>query len=208
MKNSTRSSHYVHALCTDLRTKSDFCLTQHNKLVLYNKRGECWLRGTIWVLICTNRYDWPLKGNKNNQVTMKPRLNPELCMWTRNGSCERQVALRISLWNSRCIDDLLCTEPPERYMPTVADWRHLQYSNCSSRRGSIFAFRRGRKTVKSGYYLRHVCPSAWNNSAPTRRIIMKFDTWGFFFRKSAEKIQFSLKSDKNNEYTKICVHSR
>ena len=40
-------------------------------------------------------------------------------------------------------------------------------------------FRRFRKNAKSDYQLRHVCLSvrlpAWNNSAPTGRIFMKFD---------------------------------
>jgi hypothetical protein len=31
-----------------------------------------------------------------------------------------------------------------------------------------------RKITKSDYWLRHVCPSAWNNSAPSGRISMKF----------------------------------
>jgi hypothetical protein len=39
--------------------------------------------------------------------------------------------------------------------------------------------------------------SAWNNSAPTGRIFIKFDTW-IFLRKSVEKIQVWLKFDKNN----------
>ena len=43
------------------------------------------------------------------------------------------------------------------------------------------------------------CPSAWNNSAPTRRILMKLSNW-LFFRKSVAKIQVLLKSDKNNMY--------
>ena len=43
-----------------------------------------------------------------------------------------------------------------------------------------------------------VCPSAWNNSAPTGRIFMKFDIWVLF--EIVEKIQVSLKSDKNNGY--------
>ena len=42
-----------------------------------------------------------------------------------------------------------------------------------------------------------VRPPAWNNSASTGRIFMKFDIW-VFFSKSFEKIQVSLKSDKNN----------
>ena len=41
--------------------------------------------------------------------------------------------------------------------------------------------------------------SAWNNSAPTGRIFVKFDI-RVFFRKSIEKIQDSLKSDHNNRY--------
>jgi len=41
-----------------------------------------------------------------------------------------------------------------------------------------------------------VCLSTRNNSASTRRIFMKFDI--SVFRKYVEKIQVSLKSDKNN----------
>jgi hypothetical protein len=78
-------------------------------------------------------------------------------------------------------------------------------------------FRRVRKIAKSDYYLHHVsqsvsqsvclsvypsvclciCRSAWNNSAPTGRIVMKFDIW-VFFENLWGKIQFSLKSDNNN----------
>ena len=44
----------------------------------------------------------------------------------------------------------------------------------------------------------HVRLSAWNNSDPTGRIFMKFDM--SIFRNTVEKIQVSLKSDKNNGY--------
>ena len=52
-----------------------------------------------------------------------------------------------------------------------------------------------------------VCPSvhlfvylsARNNSAPTERILMKFDIWVFFW-KPVKKILFSLKSDKISRY--------
>jgi len=44
-----------------------------------------------------------------------------------------------------------------------------------------------------------VRPSAWN-SASNGRIFMKFDVWLFFFQKSVEKIQVSLKSENNNEH--------
>ena len=49
-------------------------------------------------------------------------------------------------------------------------------------------------------FVKFVCPSAWNNSAPTWRILMKLDIWAFF-RNSVEKIQISLKSDKNDGYS-------
>jgi hypothetical protein len=55
------------------------------------------------------------------------------------------------------------------------------------------------KTAKSYYRLRqNVCPSAWNNSPPNAWIFMEFGTLREFFEKSLEKIQVSLKSDKNN----------
>ena len=42
-----------------------------------------------------------------------------------------------------------------------------------------------------------MCQFAWNNSAPTGRVFMKFDIWELF-EKSFENIQVSLKYDKNN----------
>jgi hypothetical protein len=41
--------------------------------------------------------------------------------------------------------------------------------------------------------------STWNNTAPIVRIFTKFDIWAYF-KKSVEKIQVSLKSDKYNSY--------
>jgi hypothetical protein len=58
-------------------------------------------------------------------------------------------------------------------------------------------FRHVRKTAKSDYWLPHVClhvcglpcvrPSAWNNSAPTGRIVITFDM--SIFRIYVYKIQ-------------------
>ena len=45
----------------------------------------------------------------------------------------------------------------------------------------------------------YVRSPAWKNSAPIRRIFMKFDIW-VLIRKSVEKIQVSWKSGKNNGY--------
>jgi len=68
----------------------------------------------------------------------------------------------------------------------------------SSSIGSIF--RRVPKIAKSDYYFSHVCPSI--------HMIQLGSYWTDFrevwylsvFRKSVKKIQFSLKSDKNNGY--------
>jgi hypothetical protein len=43
-----------------------------------------------------------------------------------------------------------------------------------------------------------VCPSAWNNSAPTSRNFIKFDIWSFF--ENLEKIQVWLQYNKNIGY--------
>ena len=39
----------------------------------------------------------------------------------------------------------------------------------------VCSFRGVRKIAKSDYNLRYVCLSAWNNSAPTVRIFMRYD---------------------------------
>jgi hypothetical protein len=44
-----------------------------------------------------------------------------------------------------------------------------------------------------------VCPSAWNKSAPTGRISIKYDIWVFFLNLS-RKIQVSLTYNKNSGY--------
>jgi hypothetical protein len=47
-----------------------------------------------------------------------------------------------------------------------------------------------------------LCPSPWNNWTPSGRIFMKVDNW-VFFENLSRKSQFSLKSDKNNRYSKL-----
>ena len=69
--------------------------------------------------------------------------------------------------------------------------------------GGMCAIRRVRKIVKSFYQLRYVClsvsRSAWNKSATTGRIFIKF--WCLnIFGKHVQKIQVSLKSEQNNGY--------
>jgi len=50
-------------------------------------------------------------------------------------------------------------------------------------------------------FVMFVRPSAWDKSTPTGRNFVEFDIWVFFFfRKSAEKIQVTLKSSNNNRY--------
>ena len=52
----------------------------------------------------------------------------------------------------------------------------------------IWDFRRFRTIEKSGFIFGlSVCPSAWNNSAPTEWIFMKFDIPGFKKKKLSQK---------------------
>ena len=55
------------------------------------------------------------------------------------------------------------------------------------------------QNCKSDYYLHHVCSffhlSAWNSSAPTGQIFMKFYIWGFS-KYLLKRFQVWLKSDK------------
>jgi hypothetical protein len=45
-----------------------------------------------------------------------------------------------------------------------------------------------------------VSQAAWNNSAPTGQVVMKFGIWAFF--ENVGKIQVSLTSEKNNGHFK------
>jgi hypothetical protein len=49
-------------------------------------------------------------------------------------------------------------------------------------------------------FVMSVCLSSWNNSSYTGRIFMEKGVWKMF-RKSIERIQFWITSDKNNEYS-------
>jgi len=59
------------------------------------------------------------------------------------------------------------------------------------------AFAKLRKETVS--FVMSFLPAAWNNSAPTPTIFMKFEIRAFF-EKLSRKIQVSLKSGKNNGY--------
>jgi len=50
----------------------------------------------------------------------------------------------------------------------------------NERAASFGIVRRARKIANWNYWLRHVCPSVWNNSAPTWLIFIKSDIWIFF----------------------------
>ena len=79
-------------------------------------------------------------------------------------------------------------------------WFGLNWFTAGS---SVRRLRRVRKNAKSDYYIPHVCPSAWNNSAPTKRIFMKFDDCEFFknlsrkfkFHKNPARITGTLHED-------------
>jgi hypothetical protein len=101
---------------------------------------------------------------------------------------------------------LRTSETPMRYLGgrrfQINDDATMAFREWLRKQGLSFQcdgiFKRVCKTAQSDYYLRRVCPSAWNNSAPTRRIFMKFDIWVLFFPKSVQKIQVLLTFSHRN----------
>jgi hypothetical protein len=72
---------------------------------------------------------------------------------------------------------------------------HLQFRPT---RLFLGAFAKLRKATISFVILVCLSVVAWNNSAPTKRILIKLDIQVFFFfRKSVEAIEVSLKSENN-----------
>jgi hypothetical protein len=60
------------------------------------------------------------------------------------------------------------------------------------------AFAELRKGITN--FVMSVCQPAWNHSALTGRILMKFGILAFFFGKAVGKMQVSVQFDKNNGY--------
>jgi hypothetical protein len=123
--------------------------------------------------------------------------------------CHR-VRIRRAFWHSYSI----CTLTPYQYLSFIVNTSlrssSLYHSPSVCRRRTLRLvlrlpqvrisflgeFRKLRKATIS--FVMSICPSAWNNSAPTGRIFMKLDIWVFFFENLSTKIHVSLKSDKNN----------
>ena len=80
----------------------------------------------------------------------------------------------------------LLRDGPQRFLDTVSTDSDFFGAFAKLRKAGIF-------------FVMSVRLSEWNNSAPTRRIFMKFNIW-VFIRKSVEKIQILFKSGKNNWY--------
>jgi hypothetical protein len=70
---------------------------------------------------------------------------------------------------------------------------HFFYQNKSAgKREALGVFAKLTKAIIS--FVMSVCPSARTHSAPTERILFKFDILFYFFEKSVDKIQLSLKT--------------
>ena len=69
-----------------------------------------------------------------------------------------------------------CTAGTEEEKVLLWRMQLVQFVHCEFL--YLGAFVKWRKATIS--FVMSVCPSAWNNSAPTERIFMKFDTWVFF----------------------------
>jgi len=67
---------------------------------------------------------------------------------------------------------------------------------------TVASFKRVRRIAKSNYWLRHAClsvrPPTWNSSAPTGRMLVKFEVL-LFLENLSRKFKFLLKSYKNDD---------
>jgi hypothetical protein len=83
-------------------------------------------------------------------------------------------------------------------LKTCTDFNHYEFVISTPTKSSLVSTHDARKIVstRKATIGCHVCPSAWNSSPPTGWIFMEFDMT--ILRKSFEKIQASLKSNKYN----------
>jgi len=105
--------------------------------------------------------------------------------WDSNPRSQQASGRRPTLQNSRPLGPAIYTSVRNN-IPHY--WRISKYV--------CLDFRHVCEIAKSDYLL-HVCLSAWNNSAPTGRIFMKFYNC-VFFRKSVKEFHVALKFEKNN----------
>jgi hypothetical protein len=120
-------------------------------------------------------------------------------MRTKNNGFNDPMYVRSYVYPTHLIYNIVILN---KYIVTL---EHCNYLHVPCRKPwplSTSVFRRVHtKCRKATVKFRHVRPSAWNNSASTGRIFTKFGIYSISRKKkSVEKIQVSLKSDKNNGY--------
>jgi hypothetical protein len=89
----------------------------------------------------------------------------------------------------------ITVQPPYRAMRLRSGGTHYFIWQTSLLKASAKSWKATTRFTTSVYRL-----SAWNNSATTGQIFIKCYIWGLLFGKSVEKIQVSLKPDKNSGY--------
>jgi len=83
---------------------------------------------------------------------------------------------------------------PEQWQGWSVFWRHqvriwgAEPVSITTVFRSVRKIAKKKKKEKSEYQLRYVCPSAWNNSGPNKRIFMTFEY--FFFKFCRENSSF------------------
>ena len=79
-------------------------------------------------------------------------------------------------------------------LETKYKWIHAQCADTNT------IFRRVLKTAKSDFsFDMSVLPSAaWNNSAPTKRILIKLEIWAFFFENMSRKLKFHYNASRTD----------
>jgi hypothetical protein len=155
----------IYVFCVDLRTNSDYFPMRHKLIGLYNRDGECLLRGTDWSLYIIQVMCFVWIWEQTAIISLYS-INRLVCITdTESVYC----AVRTG---SLYIIQVMCFV-----------WIWEQTVIISAYSINWLVFRRVREIPKSDCWLRHICSSfclsALNNSAPARWIFMKFK-WVFF----------------------------
>ena len=153
--------------------------------------------------------------NNNVEAFGKNRGIMHIFFWNLRGETEkirevmwgRKIArARLKLGTTRIEVCIVVAAPPCSSMVLGCWWNARgQYPSGEQKphrwlRTSVYngwGFKLFLKISKNDCYLHHVCLPAFKNSNPTGRVFINISHLSIS-RKSVEKIQFSLKSDKNN----------
>jgi hypothetical protein len=127
-------------------------------------------------------------------VTLRPRTISEMLQWTEVSPVQKEV-IYVYMTNFCNLKYFCIVNKIKRYVALGVVLLLVSFQRCLC----ILYVSLVKTFLFLDAFANSVRPSAWNNSAPTGRILMKFCIWAFY-PISDEEIQALLKSDKNNGY--------